>query len=145
MGKGTCRRAGSGRSSECSICPIRPCADRLDAAEATPKSILIDFDDTFAEFAPEDRDVAAAVLNDVEYDDLCADVDPSGEFTITLAGRKFQCKLTFNESTQRYTVTSDELDKEVSIKSSDPDFTDTPVTTYINRGRHSGSSSKRLA
>jgi len=106
---------------------------RLDQNQATPKSILLDFDDTFAEFAGVDQDDPAAAITDLEYNDLCSDVDAGGNFHIALASKTYPCNVTFNEGTQRYKIVSEALDKAVSIKSDDSSRTDTPVTTLINR------------
>jgi superfamily II DNA or RNA helicase len=107
--------------------------DRLDNDQAAPKSILLDFDDTFAEFAPSDQDQAPSSLTDAEYDDLCSDVDGEGNFEITLATKKFPCKVTFHESSQRYLVESEALDKEMSGKPIGTSETELPVTAQINR------------
>lgn len=107
--------------------------DRLDKNQAAPTSILMDFDDTFAEYTNDEGDSAPATLTDVEYNDLCSDVTASGKFEISLAGKKFACEITFNEGSQRYAIKSEELDKEVGIQSPNRLETDTMATSHINR------------
>jgi hypothetical protein len=107
--------------------------DRLTQDQATPRSILLDFDDTFADFSGVDQDDPAATMNDLEYNDLCSDVGVDGKFSVTLASKVYPCHVKFNEATQRYKIVSEALDKAVSIKSLELGKTDTPVTTLINR------------
>jgi hypothetical protein len=69
---------------------------RLDQNQATPKSILLDFDDTFADFAGADQDDPAAAITDLEYNDLCSDFDAGGNFHIALASKTYPCNVAFN-------------------------------------------------
>lgn len=106
--------------------------DRLDAAEATPLSILLDVDETLTEFVQPDGDGASRLLQDVEYDDLCADVT-DGKFQVRFEGKSFDCSVKFNETTQRYSIESAALDSALSTRTEDRDGRGVPITAHLNR------------
>jgi superfamily II DNA or RNA helicase len=105
----------------------------LNADQATPLSILLDFDRDMAEFPfVEDEDSPAEGVIDADHDDLCADVN-GGRFEITLGGRKYGCSAEFNEGAQRYKIQSDELDAAYPGRSVDGRSPPSPITAIFNR------------
>lgn len=107
---------------------------RLNAEQAAPLNILLDFDETLADYAIKtDADTPPAQPEDVQYDDLCADIGADGRFQISLAAKRYVCTVGFNETTQRYSIESEDLDKVLYKGLADAGVTQLPVTEYLNR------------
>lgn len=83
--------------------------ENVDVAEAQPVSILLDpsLDDM------RDDEVGGAgfaLHEDVDYFDLCADVDQeTGAFLIDIDGLRIECTVEFVKETSKYRIESDEL------------------------------------
>jgi superfamily II DNA or RNA helicase len=84
----------------------------LTDAEATPGSILLDFTkDGFADTQDDDAAAARGTGNpEVDYDDLCADVDQeTGEFTIKIGGSDIPCSIEYRGDAGKYRLKSEAL------------------------------------
>jgi superfamily II DNA or RNA helicase len=96
--------------------------DNLTPEEAAPASVLLDFSrEGFAD-AQENEAAAARVTTDadVDYDDLCADVDPeTGEFTIKVGGADVPCSIEFRQKTQTYRLKSEALNELFQVEETD--------------------------
>jgi hypothetical protein len=91
----------------------------LTKAEAIPVSILRDFSkDGFADTQDDDAASAQGVSNtEVDYDDLCADVDQrTGEFTIKIGGSDISCSIEYREDTAKYRLNSEALNHRLPPK-----------------------------
>ncbi|BAB51925.1 DEAD/DEAH box helicase [Mesorhizobium japonicum] len=83
----------------------------LSLAEATPASILLDFSkDGFADAQDDDAAAQGDGNPEVDYDDLCADVDQeTGEFTIKIGGADIPCSIEYREDAGKYRLKSEAL------------------------------------
>jgi hypothetical protein len=96
--------------------------DGLTAAEAIPVSILLDFSaDGFAHAQDDDAAAAHAVgSRELDYDDLCADVDrETGEFTIKIGGSDIPCSIEYRENTGKYRLKSEALNDQFPRQTTD--------------------------
>lgn len=94
----------------------------LTQAEATPVSILLDFShDGFADAQDDDVAGAQAAGNpEINYDDLCADVDQeSGEFTIRIGGAEIPCSIEYREEVGKYRLKSEALNNHIRPEATD--------------------------
>lgn len=96
--------------------------DNLTPDEAAPTSVLLDFSrEGFAE-AQQDEAIAAGLTAhpDVDYDDLCADVDPdTKEFTIKIGGVDVPCLIEYRQKTRTYRLKSEALNERFLVKKTD--------------------------
>ena len=86
----------------------------LSLEEATPLCILLDPSlDAFMDRRAEEAAAAQAIAEeDVDYEDLCSDIDPDdGNFQIRIGGEPIDCQITFIEETQKYSLSSERLDE----------------------------------
>jgi superfamily II DNA or RNA helicase len=95
----------------------------LTSDEATPLCILLDPSlDAFMDRRAEEAAAAQAMEeNDVDYEDLCSDINPEdGTFQIRIGGDPIDCQISFKEETQKYALSSERLD-ELYPKEKTPD------------------------
>jgi superfamily II DNA or RNA helicase len=94
----------------------------LSIDDAQPVSILLDpSQDTFIDMR-EDEAVAAAIMaqEDVDYDDLCADVDPeTGVFVVRIGGEEVPCTIEYRERLEKYRIRSERLNQLFPIREAD--------------------------
>lgn len=92
--------------------------DNLTPDEARPVSILLDpAVDAFLDMREGET---AVVEEDVEYDDLCADINPvTGEFAITIGSENVHCLLEYQEKAQKYRLQSERLNELFPAEESD--------------------------
>jgi hypothetical protein len=83
----------------------------LSQAEAAPVSILLDFSkDGFADAQDDDAAAQGDGNSEVDYDDLCADVDhETGEFTIKIGGADIPCSIEYRMDAGKYRLKSEAL------------------------------------
>lgn len=83
----------------------------VNAADAQPVSILLD--PSLDEIRDDDQGVTAFVLHeDVDYFDLCSDVDPdNGAFIITIGDEEVPCAVEYIPATGKYHLSSDRLNQ----------------------------------
>lgn len=81
----------------------------VDAEEAQPVSILLD--PSLDDMRDDEIGGAAFVLHeDINYFDLCADVDEEdGTFVVEIDGHELNCSVAFVENTRKYRLESDDL------------------------------------
>ncbi|MGQ3487550.1 DEAD/DEAH box helicase [Roseovarius pacificus] len=86
----------------------------LTSDEATPLCILLDPSlDAFMDRRAEEAAAARAMEeDDVDYEDLCSDINPEdGTFQIRIGGDPIDCQISFKEETQKYSLSSERLDE----------------------------------
>jgi len=93
--------------------------ENVEPDEAQPVSILLD--PSLDDMRDDEAGGAAFVLHeDVNYFDLCADVDPeSGEFIIEIDDEEVPCMVEFIEETGKYRITSDTLNEKFPARERD--------------------------
>ncbi|ENP8342334.1 DEAD/DEAH box helicase family protein [Vibrio harveyi] len=89
---------------------------RMEGPSTNPVSVLLDL--SFEEI--EKTDIAKISLkSDIDYIDLCSEVDSAGNFAVEIGGESIQCHISFNEKKQRYKIVSDRLNELFLHKSVD--------------------------
>ncbi|MDE1244267.1 hypothetical protein [Vibrio aestuarianus] len=88
----------------------------MEGPSTDPVSVLLDL--SFEEI--EKTDIAKISLkSDIDYIDLCSEVDSAGNFAVEIGGESIQCHISFNEKKQRYKIVSDRLNELFLHKSVD--------------------------
>lgn len=87
--------------------------------DAQPVSILLDpSQDTFIDMREDEAAAAAAMAqNDVDYDDVCADVNPqTGEFVVRIGAEEVPCSIEYRDEAQKYHLGSQRLNELFPVK-----------------------------
>ena len=115
-----------------------PVVDGLSKEDAQPVSILLDpSQDMFLDMR-EDEAVAAAAMaqEEVDYDDLCADVDlETGEFRARVKAEDVQCKIEYQEKTGTYRLYSERLNELFPVKEIDGRRHGQPLVQRLNQAQ----------
>ena len=115
-----------------------PVVDGLLEDDAQPVSILLDpSQDMFLDMR-EDEAVAAAAMaqEDVDYDDLCADVDPeTGEFLARVKAEDVPCTIEYQEKTGKYRLYSERLNELFPVKELDGRRQGQPLVQRLNQAQ----------
>ncbi|MBB1090454.1 DEAD/DEAH box helicase family protein [Rhodopseudomonas palustris] len=112
-------------------------AGPLTSKDAQPKSILLNFsEDAFADRASDTEDArATGVDQELEYEDLCAEIDDDGNFAVVVGGTKIDCNIEYREATGRYLLRSEGLNAlDEPLATSDRRNT-VPLTQRINQAQ----------
>ena len=94
----------------------------LTRDEAQPVSILLDPSHGAFQDMREDEAAAAAIMRqeDIDYDDLCADVDPeNGEFVIRIGDEEVPCTIEYKEEAEKYHLRSERLNELFPVREAD--------------------------
>jgi superfamily II DNA or RNA helicase len=85
--------------------------DDITPDGARPQSILLNLsrDELLEETDPRAEARTLAADPDIDHDDVCADVDAEGKFTIKVVGKPVECQISFNPETGRYRFHSEDL------------------------------------
>ncbi|MGJ4891205.1 DEAD/DEAH box helicase [Bradyrhizobium sp. HKCCYLRH3099] len=112
-------------------------AGPLTSKDAQPRSILLNFsEDAFADRASDTEDArATGVDQELEYEDLCAEIDDDGNFTVVVGGTKIDCNIEYREASGRYLLRSEDLNAlDEPLPISDRRNT-VPLTQRINQAQ----------
>jgi hypothetical protein len=87
--------------------------DDITPAGAEPQSILLNLsrDELLEDTDPRSEARTLAADPDIDHDDLCADVDAEGKFTIAVLGKAVECQISYNPETERYRFHSEGLNE----------------------------------
>jgi hypothetical protein len=90
--------------------------DDITPDGARPQSILLNLsrDELLEETDSQAEARTLAADPDIDHDDVCADVDAEGEFTIKVFGKPVECQISYNPETGRYRFHSEELNDPLS-------------------------------
>jgi superfamily II DNA or RNA helicase len=111
-------------------------ADVGDREAARPTSILLDLSrDAFREFGVSaDADAGVGDEHDLPYEDVCAEVNHNGEFSILdKDGQAVACRVQYNRETGRYKITSPLLDERHPPRVRERSTRAVALTEWINR------------
>jgi hypothetical protein len=86
--------------------------DNIDEAEAKPLCVLLDFArDGFVDAQDIEAVMVMGTDPDVDYNDLCADIDDSGGFVIKIGGLDIPCSIEYRADVKKYRLKSDALNE----------------------------------
>jgi superfamily II DNA or RNA helicase len=107
----------------------------IDDQEAQPVSILLD--PSLDEMRDDEIGGATWVLHeDIEYFDLCADVDgETGEFKIQIGSEDVPCKVEFIPETRKYRISSTRLDELAPYPEGDGRRQSLTLVQRLNKGQ----------
>jgi hypothetical protein len=85
--------------------------DDITPDGAQPQSILLNLsrDELLEDTDPRAEARTLAADPDIDHDDICADVDAEGKFTIRVFGKPVECQISYNLETERYRFHSEDL------------------------------------
>ena len=115
-----------------------PVVDGLSEDDAKPVSILLDpSQDMFLDMREDEAFAAAAMAQeDVDYDDLCADVDPeTGEFLARVKAENVPCTIEYQEKTGKYRLYSERLNELFPVKEVDGRRQGQPLVQRLNQAQ----------
>jgi hypothetical protein len=87
--------------------------DDITPVGAQPQTILLNLsrDELLEDTDPQSEARTLAADPDIEYDDVCADVDADGKFLVTVLGKPIECQISYNPETERYRFHSEGLNE----------------------------------
>lgn len=115
-----------------------PVVDGLSGDDARPVSILLDpSQDMFLDMREDEAFAAAAMAQeDVDYDDLCADVDPeTGEFFAKVKAEDVPCTIEYQEKTGKYRLYSERLNELFPVKEVEGRRQGHPLVQRLNQAQ----------
>ncbi|MDT3683703.1 MAG: DEAD/DEAH box helicase family protein [Pseudorhodoplanes sp.] len=87
--------------------------DNITEHEAQPVTILLNLSrDDLLEDTPTGSEARRLADDpDIDHDDLCADVDADGNFSIKVLGKRMDCTVSYNPNSELYRFLSDDLNE----------------------------------
>ena len=107
----------------------------LAEADATPRSILLDFDEDVIDYLAETELKRDGAWDLIDHSDLCADVGADGSFTVRVGDEVFECQIAYSATNGRYRISSDALDKKFQFNSRRPGKAPPTICGLINKGQ----------
>lgn len=109
--------------------------ENISHSEAMPVSILLDpsLEDIWDD---EDGREAGALREEIDYFDLCAEVNAkTGDFTIQIGKEKILCNIEFIRETNKYRLTSNKLDELVPAREGNDRRQALTLVQRLNKGQ----------